>query len=92
VNWAGHRAYRPTEEIINRYEVLPGDPEGNRTLGRLMRILGIILKYTLNKQTPRAWNRSYGSKQKQLPDCQEHGNEPSCSLKYGDFPGLLEDC
>jgi hypothetical protein len=48
--------------MINRYKVLPGDPEGNRTLGRLMRLLGTILKYTLNKQAARAWNGSYCSK------------------------------
>jgi hypothetical protein len=82
MRWAGHIAH--TGEMRNTYNILAGKPEGKRTLG--------IPKCRLEYYRAPRRNRvescgldASDSGQGQLAGSYERGNEPSGSIKGGEF-------
>ena len=60
------------------HRILVGKPEGKKPLGRPRRRCE-------NKSDGRACTRLTASEQGQMLGCCEHGNEPLCSVKCGEF-------
>jgi hypothetical protein len=77
MRWAGHVARMG--EVRSAYNILVGRPEGRRPLGRHRRRWEDNIKMDL---------REIGFEDVVAGSC-EHGNEPSNSIKFGEFLDYL---
>jgi hypothetical protein len=66
-------------EIRNAYKILVGNPEGRRPLGRS--------SYRLEDNVGKVWTGFILLRIGTVAGCCEHGNEPSGSIKGGEFLG-----
>ena len=80
MRWAGHVARMGEERVV--YRVLVGKPEGKRPLGRHRRRCVYNIRMDLQEVGCRYWA---GPGYRQLADACECGNEPSGSVKCGEF-------
>jgi hypothetical protein len=72
-------------EIINVYKILVRKPEGKRPCRRPSVGIKIILEWITGKEDGKVWLDVSGSGYGSVLGSCEHGNEPSSSIKCGEF-------
>jgi hypothetical protein len=88
--WVGHIARM--EEKRNSFRPLVAKHKRKKLLRTLGINVRIILKWILSEKMGRRGVYSPGSGQGQVSGCCEYGNEPSVSIKCGEFFDSLTAC